>query len=219
MLISKDIYLYLTNFIGDDKTILNMLSVNKKFHNEELFKKVIERKYPLLVTFKDESETWKNFYINNIFYMSALNKKFGIPYIQSKDYNPKELYIRYKEYKLEKLRERGKTSYRDFKEDVKIFVLNISLEYAANSPNIKIMKYLIEERGANGFTDALSRHLFDIEFSNNWARFKPKENINIDTIKYLVEKGADISQIYDIDNEYFIQHLLEKGVPKNLLLK
>ena len=47
-ILPTDVYEYLANF-ADDRTILNMLSVNKKFNDEKFFKRVIQRKYPLLL--------------------------------------------------------------------------------------------------------------------------------------------------------------------------
>ena len=46
-----NIYEYITNF-ADDRTIISMLSVNKKFRDENLFKRIIQRRYPLLIEFK-----------------------------------------------------------------------------------------------------------------------------------------------------------------------
>jgi hypothetical protein len=80
MYVSKDIYEYLTNFV-DENTVCNMLSVNKKFISEEYYRRVIERKYPFLLTFKDKDIdfkyeeklnyrlSWRNFYIRNIYYI------------------------------------------------------------------------------------------------------------------------------------------------------
>ena len=61
MELNKDTYLYLTRF-ADDRTILNMLSVNKKFNDDKFFEEVMRRKYPLLIGFKSDRQTWKQFY-------------------------------------------------------------------------------------------------------------------------------------------------------------
>jgi len=58
MNIPKDVYEHMTKF-ADDKTIVNMLSVNKSFRNEEFFKRILERKYPLLIIFKGKNQSWK----------------------------------------------------------------------------------------------------------------------------------------------------------------
>ena len=47
----KNLYEYIVNF-ADDRTVLNMLSVNKQFHNQEFFKRILETRYPLLLEFK-----------------------------------------------------------------------------------------------------------------------------------------------------------------------
>jgi len=106
MNIPKDVYEYLTNF-GDDKTIVNMLSVNKTFRNEDFFKRVLERKYPLLIKIKGENQSWKEFYLEMVYYLSKLEENYGIPYIPNKDYNPKKFYKNYKDdylkvYKISK---------------------------------------------------------------------------------------------------------------------
>ena len=49
--LDKDTYEYLTNF-ADDRTILNMLAVNRKFNDDDFFRRVLQRKYPTLLEFK-----------------------------------------------------------------------------------------------------------------------------------------------------------------------
>lgn len=88
--LSKDIYEYLTNF-ADDRTILNMLSVNKKFHNDEFFHRVMLRKYPHLIEFKKD-ETWKNLYIRMVYTIYLLEENYDIPYMPIKKYNPITFY-------------------------------------------------------------------------------------------------------------------------------
>ena len=59
MELNKDTYLYLAQF-ADDRTILNMLSVNKKFNDPEFFRQVMTRKYTLLIKYKGD-EDWKSY--------------------------------------------------------------------------------------------------------------------------------------------------------------
>jgi 5-formyltetrahydrofolate cyclo-ligase len=98
MNISKDVYEYLTNF-ADDKTILNMLSVNKDFRDEKFFERVLRRKYPFLMAFRNKTETWKKLFLRMTHYIAKLEKKFGIPYIPKEDYNPEQFYKDYKDRK------------------------------------------------------------------------------------------------------------------------
>jgi hypothetical protein len=101
MNLTKDAYLYILNF-ADDRTILNMLSTNKKFHNigdEKFFEMIMKRKYPLLIRFKNDDhylkkfETWKHLYIRMVYYISKLDEEFKIPYIATEDFNPENFYL------------------------------------------------------------------------------------------------------------------------------
>ena len=55
--LDKDTYEYLTNF-ADDRTILNMLAVNRKYNDDNFFRRVLQRKYPTLLDFKKKNETY-----------------------------------------------------------------------------------------------------------------------------------------------------------------
>jgi hypothetical protein len=127
MNVPKDLYEYLTNF-ADDKTILNMLSVNKDFRDEIFFERVLRRKYPLLIGFRKKDETWRELYIRMTYYIAKLEEKFGIPYISTKGYNPEEFY-------------------KNFKNDEHIF--NWASEwadYGGQTEIVELMKELMKEK-------------------------------------------------------------------------
>lgn len=89
MQISKDLYEYLLDF-SDDKTVLNLLSVNKKFRDEKLFERVMRKRYPILVEkYKKYRETWKSFSIDMMQNINKMEKEYDIPYIPSWDFNPR----------------------------------------------------------------------------------------------------------------------------------
>ncbi len=94
MNLPKDMYEYLTNF-ADDKDIVKMLAVNKKFNDPIFFERIFKRKYPFLVKFKKDNETWKHFYLRMIKSIAKLNEEYHIPYIPDVDFNPEEFYTRY----------------------------------------------------------------------------------------------------------------------------
>ncbi len=90
MSVSKDVYGHITMFT-DEQTTLNMLSVNKKFVNEEYYQRVIERKYSHLVKWKGKIRrvnkrelnykmNWRMFYIKNMHYMLKIQKIYDVPY-------------------------------------------------------------------------------------------------------------------------------------------
>ena len=91
MSLTKDTYEYLLNF-ADDKTILNMLSTNKRFRDEEFFERIMKKRYPLIVRFKDVNQNWREFYIQTIYYLSKLLEVFQLPYLPTLDFNPKAIY-------------------------------------------------------------------------------------------------------------------------------
>ena len=89
MKLTKDTYLYLAQF-ADDKTILNMLSVNKKFNDLKFFQQIMEKKYPLLIKYKQENQNWKKFYISMVYCISKIEEEHGISYYSVDGYNPKK---------------------------------------------------------------------------------------------------------------------------------
>ena len=93
--LTKDTYEHILNF-ADDREIIIMLSLNKKFNDEKLFERVMKTRYPLLIRYKKENETWKELYVRMVFYISKLKELFSIPYINVPGYNPETFYRKYK---------------------------------------------------------------------------------------------------------------------------
>jgi hypothetical protein len=89
MEISKDMYLEIAK-VSDDRTILQMLDVNKKFNDPEFFRELIIRKYPVLFKFKKIDEDWKHFYLRIVKYMAKLREEFD--YTLSLDVDPEQFY-------------------------------------------------------------------------------------------------------------------------------
>ena len=90
----KDIYTNLLNF-ADDRTIIHMLSVNKKFNDDIFFERVMRRKYPLLLEFRNPDESYKKLYLRMVKYIAKLEEEFEIPYISGKYNNPEIFYKMY----------------------------------------------------------------------------------------------------------------------------
>ena len=90
----KDIYEYIMG-LADDRTIVNMLAVNRKFNDDSYFRKVLEKRYPLLLRFKKNDETYKPFYLREVKYMAKLWEEYEIPYIPTPDYDPEYLYVKF----------------------------------------------------------------------------------------------------------------------------
>ena len=146
-----NIYEYIANF-ADDRTILSMLSVNKKFRDENLFRRIIQRRYPLLIEFKQPNETWQHFFVNMTYYIHKLDEDYGIPYIPTKGYNPRVLFDSNDKYN-QAMNYAAQGGSLDL---VKFFInkgandLNTSMFYAALGGSLDLVKFFID-KGANGW--------------------------------------------------------------------
>ena len=172
MNLTKDTYEYILNF-ADDREIIIMLSMNKKFaqklEDDAFFQKVLDRKYPHLIKFKKDGETWKHLYLRMIKYIALLNEKFGIPYLNLEDYDPehfyewynKSQYILYEALKvllesggnyevLEILLEKFIEKYKDDKTTNIKTSLDDMLINAVQSGDLKKVTILLE-KGANDY--------------------------------------------------------------------
>ena len=168
MNLTKDTYEYILNFT-DDRTILNMLSVNKKFRDEALFERILKTRYPLLAKYI-HYDTWTNFYIDMIYYLSKLQEEFDFPYIQSPDFIPWNL------YKFFRQNPSPKTTI--------IIGLNISSE----SGDLKMIKYFLDR--AEKELSTSSYRVFLEESLQSSAK-----NGHLDAVKYLTERKSFINKL------------------------
>jgi Ankyrin repeats (3 copies)/Ankyrin repeats (many copies) len=176
MKISKDVYMYLLNFV-DDKTFLNMLSVNKYFHDEKFFQRVIERKYPLLIEFK--KETWKELFLRMSYYIAKLGI-LSIPYISTKGYNPENFYKGNKNPK---------------------YIFDWAMAYAAKGGNMEIVKLMIE-KGSTNFNTVMinaalggNMEIVKLMIEKGATNFNSGMNYaayggNMRIVKFMIEKEA-----------------------------
>ena len=87
----KNIYEYIVNLV-EDRDVINMLAVNKKFNDDSYFKKILEKRYPTLLQLKEENETYKHLYLRMVKYLAKLWEEYEIPYIPSETFDPERLY-------------------------------------------------------------------------------------------------------------------------------
>lgn len=163
MNLPPDIYQHIA-LMSDDRDILNMLSVNKKFNDPEFFKRIISNKYPLTMRYKKDDENWKQFYLRIIKYIALAKEEFGFPYIPDWRIDPEEVYteltkasegkltlfdniwadgLRYAVYNnrldlVKEITENGKMYLKN------INYRNIPMSYAASNGNLEILNYLID---------------------------------------------------------------------------
>ena len=95
---NKDIYLKLSTYV-DDKSVVKMLSVNKKFNDPEFFRQLFSQRYPQLIKFKTEEQDWKQFYLYMVKNIAKLWEDFHYDYIKdayyriTKSEDPWEIYM------------------------------------------------------------------------------------------------------------------------------
>ena len=155
-----DVYLYLLNF-ADDRTALQMLSVNKKFSDDIFFERILDRKYPYLKQFKKEDETWRRFFVRMTYYIDKLDKEYGIPYIPTKYYDPEKFYNEWgKDSKYIYNYAMFAAAYGGYLDIVNLMIdkgaadFNMAMCLAAGKGYLDIVKCLIE-KGATWFNGAM----------------------------------------------------------------
>jgi hypothetical protein len=98
-LFSKDIFQYIGN-IADDKTVLQLIFLNREKYGEDYIKKVLEIRYPYLLKFKKENESYRQFYSKNISYMKKLKEEYSFDYIKYCINSPQHVYNTIKAYNI-----------------------------------------------------------------------------------------------------------------------
>ena len=205
----KNIYENIINF-ADDRTVLNMLRARPEFNDPIFFKRVLDRKYPLLKEFKKDNETWRRFFIRMTYYIAKLNEEYGIPYIPTKGYDPEDFYKRFKNEKYIYNTAMAKAAKGGHMEIVQYLIdkkganhFNWAMELAALGGHLDIIKYLIDEKGANEFNEALGwaalgghldivKYLIDEKGADNFnSAMLEAARGHLDIVQYLIEKGAD----------------------------
>tara|TARA_R110001599_G_scaffold322739_1_gene534055 strand:- start:1159 stop:1965 length:807 start_codon:yes stop_codon:yes gene_type:complete len=241
--ISKDIYEYLTNF-ADDRTILNMLSVNKKFNDKEFFKRVFLRKYPLLLEFQKKNETLKGLFVRMTYYIAKLEEKYGIPYIPTQEYDPEYFYktkrdSSNKHVKRKAARWAAKGGHRDI---VKLLIdegadnYNTIMASAAKGGHRDIVQLMLD-KGAQNFDRAMADaaeggHIDIVQLmldkgadDFNWAMSYATFRGHIDIVRLMLDKGANdfnLTMTYAAKRGHIdiVQLMLDKGANDfNLAMK
>lgn len=173
MQLPKDVYLYLADF-GDDRTIIEMLSVNKTFNDPRFFYRIFNKRYPQLIQFKKPNEDWKQFYLRMTHYIFKLKEEINFDYLPAPSLNPENFYREMKYFKERRPAELIQhlavrtiffaaeigdldTIFRndDFIQD-KSIVLEYIVNGAARSGNLKIYQ-MFEKRFGEIFEDEISR--------------------------------------------------------------
>jgi len=191
MNLPKDAYVYLTNF-ADDRTILSMLSTNKDFRDEQFFERVMRRKYPLLLEYRKNYNSWKDMFIKMTYYIAKLQEKYDFPYIPTEGYNPQNFYHLIKNQPHINIYNYGMTYATKGKHKE---LMDFFTAKGEEPVSIGIMPTQITESGLRGAAEGGHKDLVDffigegakdMEFGLNFAA----KGGHKDLIDFFISKGA-----------------------------
>ena len=175
----------------DDSELLNVCTINRKFWYEVCDDNFIRRrlrKYPDIEKHKNENDTWKEYFLTVIYYVSKI-KLFGVEY---KSGNFKNQYYLLKSW--------------DSNEQI---IKSKALKYASTLGHINVVKYLVKD-GVNMHADNeaalryssenghftlvkyLVEHGADVHAINDESLKWASEWDHLEVVKYLIESGVDI---------------------------
>ena len=232
MNIVTDIYEYIA-CLADATTTLNMLSVNKKFLDENYYRRVIQKKYPYLANIKKHGEpfthkyvfkrehhietynyvlTWRQCYIKNLKFILKIEEIFNLPYFHVKHFFPERLLQRLSREKnpysflLHRALEQGRADIRDIILERNLAVpTNSNLSASCRSGNVALVKETY-----NLLSTKLRKIDLQPGISNSVSRG------NLDVLNFLLEKGNNTDLNYALlrscgkENDT-MKHLISKG--------
>ena len=209
---NKDVYEYISNF-ADDKTVINMIRANPKvFDNEKFYEKVMRKRYPLLIEFRKENETWKALFLRMVYVLAKLQEDYQIPYIPTKGCNPEKLFYSKNMYEeaLFCAAAGGNLPLIDYFLGKGAVNITVALKMASRYSDLNTIKYLLTKT-ANDYEDASAggkintmkfalETLKNLEFMINdpFGRVSLALAINngqIEAIDFLIENGITIRPI------------------------
>ena len=182
-----------------DKELLGACSVDRRMWNEVCDDSFLRRrlnKYPGIEIYKDEKETWKQFFLRTIYYISKMQEVYKFQYTAGdfkKQYEILHKYIGSRQLVLDSRKnvllsqaaEQGELSLVQYalQEGANIHAnREDALIRASQRGHLNVVKYLVE-RGSNVHADEDS--------SLRWASYYG----HLEVVKYLVENGADIHAV------------------------
>ena len=203
--------------IESDRELLQTCQLNSYFNslcNDQFFYNRLRYKYPLLIRF-NKNLSWKNFYLEMIYYIDKLQREYDIPYIPFKNNNPKQQYSYIKKDKVPNYNSQLYQASRIG--DMKLIehFLNkgadadLGLTGAAEAGNKDLINYFIDldaklDAGIRGAVIAKNKELIDYfisigatiddlnrAFIATTLRTTSELHEMIDMINYLVSKGAN----------------------------
>jgi hypothetical protein len=200
----------------DDRQLLKICSIDKKTWHEVCDDGFLQRrlsKYPDIEKYKKENESWKQFFLRAVYYISKMKEDFEFSY-DSGDFQLQYKLLAKYDGNLNSLliasSRKGQLSLVKYalEKGVNVSVEeNYALRHAAWKGHLNVVKYLAE-------------HGADIHVEEDEPLRKAAIYGHLDVVKYLIEKGADVHAegddplIYASINGHLnvVKYLVENGV-------
>lgn len=181
----KDIDREVLKYVSDEE-LLKICSLDRKTWNEVCDDSFLRRrlsKYPGIEKYKKDNESWKQFFLNMVYYISKMKEIFKFEYTEGDFKKQYELLKKYRGSDLlfESIKQ-GEISLvkHSLKHEVNIHITDdYALRLAAARGRFKIVKYLVEQ---GAYIHA--RNDYALRFASAGGYYK--------IVKYLAEHGADI---------------------------
>ena len=231
MNVVTDIYEYIA-CLTDDATTLNMLSVNKKFLDEDYYRRIIQKKFPYLAkmknygkpfeykhVFKQYTErydymlTWRQCYIKNLYFILKFQEKFQLSYFYIKFHFPERLLNRLSReknpysYILHRALEQNRCDIRDNIFERKLVrPSNSYLSASCRSGDLMLVKETYY---------FLLINLKKIHLESGICN--AVRNNSLDILKFLLENGNDLHVNYALlrscgnEDDTMMKYLISKG--------
>ena len=172
----------------DDDELLKICTINRKTWNDvcddNFLRRRVVMKYPGIEKYKNEGESWKQFFLRTIYYISKLNEEYQFVYSYGDFKKQYELFKKHRSQDLLLIYSAKKGELplviHALKNGADLHVRqDLAVRLAALKGNLEIVKYLTEQ-GA------------DIHSVRNIAMRWAAESGYLNVVKYIVEKGADL---------------------------
>ena len=179
----------------DDKDLLKICSVNRKTWNEVCDDNFLRRrlmKYPEIEKYKKENESWKEFFLRVLYYVSKMQEEFEFKYTEGDFKNQyillkKSAKKRYTKDELLNKASEGELSIVKYSLERGADIHNnqdSALRIAAANGKLNIVIFLVNS-GAN------------IHANHESALLNASVYGHLDVVKFLISSGADLDSNYD----------------------
>lgn len=220
----KDVDLLILQQLEDGE-IFNFCLTNKYANylckEENFWYTRILTKYPLLISFKKEEETWRRFYLKMAYYINKIQEKWDVPYIPSSRYNPEIVYL--EEEELEEMSEDekdGNNAYDGF------------ILYTGETGDINLVQFLIDKGATTDLSEVASEAAYynrmpllnfllnERDASAESALYGAARASNHSLIEYLISKYNITNIDYGFqgavkaNNMKLMKYFIDKGFKK-----